>query len=128
MELVKYLAKHNIPQAIATSSARDNFVLKTVNHQDWLSYFATITLGDDPAIKRGKPAPDIFLVTANRLNAKPEQCLVFEDSRSGMEAAIAANMSVVVIPDPAFDKELFTAADLVLNSMSEFNPQTIISG
>ena len=127
IELVKHLARHNIPQAIATSSARDNFEMKTVNHQDWLSCFETITLGDDPEIVRGKPAPDIFLLTAKRLNARPEQCLVFEDSRSGMEAAIAASMSVVVIPDPLFDKKLFSAADLVLNSMTEFNPELIVN-
>ncbi len=125
IELVKHLAQHNIPQAIATSSAQDNFEMKTVNHQDWLQYFETITLGDDPEIERGKPAPDIFLITAQRLNAQPEQCLVFEDSRSGMEAAIAASMSVVVVPDPLFDKNLFSAADLVLDSMTKFDPKLI---
>lgn len=123
IELIQHLAKHNIPQAIATSSSRENFEMKTVNHQDWLKYFEIITLGDDPEIKQGKPAPDIFLLTAKRLNAEPQKCLVFEDSRSGMEAAIAAKMSVVVIPDPVFDKQLFSAGDLVLNSMTEFDPQ-----
>ena len=125
IELVKYLDKHNIPQAIATSSSRQNFEMKTVNHQDWLKYFELFTLGDDPEIKRGKPAPDIFLLTAKRLDAKPENCLVFEDSLSGMKAAIAAKMSVVVIPDPVFDKKLFSVADLVLNSMTEFDSTMI---
>jgi len=125
IKLVKHLAQHSIPQAIATSSAKGNFEMKTVNHQDWLQYFETITLGDDPEIKQGKPAPDIFLLTAQRLNVKPQQCLVFEDSRSGMEAAIAASMSVVVIPDPLFDKKLFSAADLILDSMTQFNPELI---
>ena len=125
IELVRHLANHNIPQAIATSSSRQNFAMKTVEHQDWLKYFETITLGDDPQIERGKPVPDIFLLTAKRLNAKPENCLVFEDSRSGMEAAIAAKMSIVVIPDPVLDKQLFSAADLVLNSMTEFEPGMI---
>ena len=126
IESIRYLAKHNIPQAIATSSSRENFEMKTANHQDWLKYFETITLGDDPEIKQGKPAPDIFLLTAKRLNANPKNCLVFEDSRSGMEAAIAAKMSVVVIPDPVFDKQLFCAADLVLNTMTEFDPKIIV--
>ena len=125
IELIQHLARYNIPQAIATSSSRENFAMKTVNHQDWLQYFKTITLGDDRAIKQGKPAPDIFLLTAQRLNAQPQNCLVFEDSRSGMEAAIAAGMSVVVVPDPVVNKELFSAADLVLNSMKEFDPKMI---
>ena len=123
-ELVEHLAKHNISQAIATSSSQENFAMKTVNHQQWLKHFQVITLGDDPEIKQGKPAPDIFLLTVKRLNAQPEQCLVFEDSLSGMKAAIAAGMSVVVIPDPVLERKLFSAADRVLNSMTEFNPQT----
>ena len=125
VELIEHLARHNIPQAIATSSSRQNFEMKTVQHQNWLKHFELFTLGDDPEIGRGKPAPDIFLLTAKRLNAQPENCLVFEDSLSGMKAAIAAGMSVVVIPDPVFDKKIFSAADLVLNSMTEFEPKMI---
>ncbi len=85
--------------------------------------FDLTTLGDDPEIKRGKPAPDIFLLAAKRLNASPEQCLVFEDSLAGMKAAIAAGMSVVVIPNTVFDQQLFQAANQILGSMAEFNPQ-----
>jgi len=97
--------------------------MKTVNHQSWLKLFCSTTLGDDPAIKQGKPAPDIFLLAAKRLNADPKQCLVFEDSVAGMQAAIAAGISVVAIPDPVFDRKLFDDADLVLDSMSKFKPQ-----
>jgi pseudouridine-5'-monophosphatase len=123
IELTQHLAKHNIPQAIASSSSRHHFEMKTVNYQQWLKTFTTITLGDDPEISQGKPAPDIFLLAAKRLNAAPEQCLVFEDSLAGMKAAIAAGMSVVVIPDPVFDRQLFEAANLVLSSMAQFEPQ-----
>ena len=125
IELIEHLAQHDIPQAIATSSSRQNFEMKTVQHQGWLKHFELFTFGDDPEIKQGKPAPDIFLLTAKRLNAKPEQCLVFEDSLSGMKAAIAAQMSVVVVPDPVFDKKIFSAADRVLNSITEFDPKII---
>ena len=125
VELIQHLAQYNIPQAIATSSSRQNFEMKTVGHQDWLKHIDLYILGDDPEIKQGKPAPDIFLLTAQRLNAKPENCLVFEDSLSGTKAAIAAGMFVVTIPDPVFDKQLFSAANLVLNSMTEFDPTMI---
>ena len=123
VELIRHLDKHNIPQAIASSSSRRHFEMKTVNHQSWLKLLSSTTLGDDPAIKQGKPAPDIFLLAAKRLNANPEECLVFEDSIAGMKAATAAGMSVVVVPDAVFDRQLFTDADLVLNSMLEFEPQ-----
>ncbi len=125
VNLVEHLANHNVPQAIATSSSRQNFEMKTVQHQDWLKHFELFTFGDDPEIEQGKPAPDIFLLTAKRLNAQPENCIVFEDSLSGMKAAIAAGMYVVVIPDPVFDKKLFSAADRVLNSMTEFDSRII---
>lgn len=123
VELIQHLADHHVPQAIASSSSRHHFEMKTINHQQWLQLFKITTLGDDPEIKQGKPAPDIFLLTAKRLKANPEQCLVFEDSVAGMLAAIAAGMSVVVIPDPVFDSQLFKAADQILTSMTEFNPQ-----
>lgn len=122
-ELTQYLSDCNIPQAIASSSSRHHFEMKTVNHQQWLKIFEMVTLGDDPEIEQGKPSPDIFLLTAKRLNTIPENCLVFEDSIAGIKAAIAARMSVVAIPDPVFDQQLFQEADQVLNSMTEFNPQ-----
>ena len=123
VELIKHLASHNIPQAIASSSSQHHFDLKTINHQSWLKLLQNTTLGDDPEIKQGKPAPDIFLLAAKRLNAPPESCLVFEDSVAGMQAAIAAGMSIVAIPDPVFERDLFKDADLILSSMQEFEPE-----
>lgn len=122
-KLTYHLFKAQIPQAIASSSSRHHFNMKTINHQEWLKIFDHIILGDDPAIAQGKPAPDIFLLAAKRLNAQPVNCLVFEDSIAGMKAALAAGMSVVAIPDPMFDKKLFSQANQVLNSMIEFEPQ-----
>jgi len=123
VELIQNLSTHNVHQAIASSSSRHHFEMKTVNHQQWLKLIPLTILGDDPEIKQGKPAPDIFLLTAKRLNAQPEDCLVFEDSLAGIKAAIAAEMSVVAIPDPVFNRELFKDANQVLSSMWEFNPQ-----
>ncbi|MBE9047212.1 HAD-IA family hydrolase [Pleurocapsales cyanobacterium LEGE 10410] len=123
IELIQHLSDYNTPQAIASSSSRHHFAMKTVNHQQWLDVFEIVTLGDDPEIERGKPAPDIFLLAAKKLNAAPEQCLVFEDSVAGIKAAIAAGMSVVAVPDPVFDRCLFQEADQVLNSLTEFDPE-----
>jgi beta-phosphoglucomutase-like phosphatase (HAD superfamily) len=49
-------------------------------------------------VERGKPAPDMFLLAAERMGVAPEDCLVFEDGRSGLEAAKAAGMEAVFIP------------------------------
>ncbi len=49
-------------------------------------------------VKRGKPSPDMFLLAAERMGMAPKDCLVFEDGRSGVEAAKAAGMEVVFVP------------------------------
>jgi pseudouridine-5'-monophosphatase len=54
-------------------------------------------MGNDPEIKKGKPAPDIFLLAAKRMKADPAHCLVFEDSPAGVEAAPAAAVYSVAV-------------------------------
>ena len=84
-----------VPQAIATSSAAVTFNKKVKRHRDWLKLFQAIVLGDHPAVKQSKPAPDSFLVAARRLGTLPETCLVLEDSPAGIKAAKAAGMKVI---------------------------------
>lgn len=123
VRLIRHLHRYQIPQALATSSAGRSFQLKTTNHQDLLALFNCIVLGDDPDIDRGKPAPDIFLITAKRLQAFPEYCLVFEDAPAGVEAAVAAGMSAIAVPDSSMDRQLYDKARQILNSLTEFEPQ-----
>jgi pseudouridine-5'-monophosphatase len=120
-ELVAHLHRHRIPQAVATSSTRSLFELKTRRH-DWFALFDTIVTGDDPQIKRGKPAPDIFLTAAQRLAVAPANCLVFEDAPSGMRAALAAGMSVVTVPEPEMDKSVYRDAHQILETLQAFDP------
>jgi beta-phosphoglucomutase-like phosphatase (HAD superfamily) len=123
MELTQHFYQAGIPQAIASSSSQRPFNAKTTHHQQWMQQFHCIVLGDDPDVKQGKPSSDIFLVTAQRLGARPEQCLVFEDSLAGVIAAKQAAMTVVAVPDPIMDKSLFQEADETLNSLDEFDTQ-----
>jgi HAD superfamily hydrolase (TIGR01509 family) len=83
-------------KAVATSTARERAIYK-LKVAGVEAKFETFAGGDDVA--RGKPAPDIFLLAAERLGVPPEECLVFEDSDPGVLAAQAAGMRVVVIPD-----------------------------
>ncbi|KAK3811787.1 MAG: HAD-like domain-containing protein [Benniella sp.] len=106
MRLVRHLKKHNIPIAVATSSHRVNFELKSRNNQDLFQLFDVIVCGDDPAIKRGKPNPDIFYIAKERLekhwgvqDVLDEHCLVFEDSPIGVQAGVNASMKVLWVPD-----------------------------
>ncbi|GFT25803.1 pseudouridine-5'-phosphatase [Nephila pilipes] len=124
-KLVKHLSENKIPLAIATSSKKETYDLKTKNHQELLDLFHHSVLAPNEAeVKRGKPAPDVFLVCARRFEDKPspEKVLVFEDSPSGVLAAVAAGMQVVMVPDPRVDAKLCKNATLVLNSLEKFQP------
>jgi len=68
-------------------------------------------------VRRGKPAPDVFLETARRLAMEPHSCLVVEDSGNGLAAARAAGMPCVVIPCGATLDQDFTGADVTLRSL-----------
>ena len=122
LHLTRHLKEKGVPQAVATSSDRHYFNLKTSRHKEWFATFEVLVTGDDPAVKHGKPAPDIFLVAAERLEAKPAACLVFEDAPSGVRAARAAGMSVVAVPDPNMDTAAYSGADEILRSLEQFDP------
>jgi pseudouridine 5'-phosphatase len=120
--LTEHLARHGVPQAVASSSRRRDFELKITRHREWFACFQCVVLGDDPEVKRGKPAPDIFLAAAARIGAVPSQCLVIEDAPSGVEAARAAGMPVVAVPNPAMSADEFPGANQILSSLESFDP------
>jgi mannitol-1-/sugar-/sorbitol-6-/2-deoxyglucose-6-phosphatase len=81
--------------------------------------FEVIVTGDE--VERGKPHPDIYLFTAEKLQVDTDSCLVVEDALAGIAAAKAANMRVAAIPDTRFvDPRLYTKeADYLLCDLSE---------
>lgn len=99
-EAIAEVERLGIPFALATSTGQKLFAHKSASHSKLFSPFHAIVVGDDPAVGRGKPAPDIFLEAARRINATDmESCLVVEDSPNGVLGALAAGMQVVWIPD-----------------------------
>lgn len=85
------------PVAIATGGAAE-VALPTIKNAGLSDLFKIVITPADVAPGRGKPAPDMFLEAARRMNVAPQACLVFEDAVPGIEAAKAAGMSVVVVP------------------------------
>ncbi len=116
------MARRGAVQAVATSSEKRLFEIKISRHREWFSLFRAVVTGDDPRVRSGKPAPDIFLRAAEDLDVDPEDCVVFEDAPSGVEAALAAGMQVVAIPDPAMDRTLYREVTWVVESFEEVCP------
>ncbi|KAF2483081.1 HAD-like domain-containing protein [Neohortaea acidophila] len=119
-ELLRILGKQtDVKIALATSSQTMNFKLKTGHLEELFAVFAdeNRVLGDDERIGkgRGKPAPDIYLVALETINARlrkeggkeitPAECLVFEDSVPGVESGRRAGMQVVWCPHPGLLNE-----------------------
>lgn len=94
--LLSTLRDYGVPTAVATSSpaARAELALREAGIAEYFSVVVTCEAGS-----RGKPAPDIFLAAARRLEVPAPACVVLEDSDSGAQAAVAAGMRVIVIPD-----------------------------
>ena len=115
-DLLDFLQNNQIKIAVATSSATD-VARKKLRVAGLFHLFGTIVYGDD--VENGKPAPDIFLIAANKLGVSPEDCLVLEDSEAGIVAAHAAGMKPVMVPDiKQPDPEIMHLALQVLPSLS----------
>ncbi len=98
-EVIEHIEeKHgHIPLAVVSGSRRGS-VLHSLSVLGLVEKFDVLVCAEDYA--RGKPAPDCFLTAAERLGVRPEDCLVFEDTDMGIEAATAAGMSWVRVPAP----------------------------
>jgi beta-phosphoglucomutase len=118
IDLLDKLQSRNIPLAIATSAIRGyaNFIMNKFRLRKYFSVI--ITAGD---VIEGKPSPEIYLETANKLKINPENCLVIEDSILGVESAKAAGMKVVAITSSFSKEELKGLADYVIDSFSDFD-------
>ena len=71
-----------------------------------------------------KPAPDIFLDAAKKINMKPEDCVVIEDSPNGVKAALAAGMKVIALSGSTTPDKL-KKADLIIDSLEKLNHNMI---
>lgn len=101
----------NIPMGVATAAGQENiaFVLQGL----MLGVFFSAIVGAED-IQKGKPDPEIFIKSANKLNIHPENCIVFEDSLFGIEAAQRAGMRAVFITTSHRPEELGDQPALLL--------------
>lgn len=110
-----------IPMAIATSGIKVN-IDYMFKHLPIEHYFKTVVYSKH--IKKGKPDPEIYLLTARKLNVHPENCVVFEDSVAGVQSAKLAGMKVIAITTTHTKDEL-TLADQIINDYEDVSLRDI---
>ncbi len=115
--LLSFVEEHALSSAVATSSDGTQTEV-SLRSAGLLGRFDAVVTGDQ--IARGKPAPDIYLEAAVRLDLDPEECVALEDSDAGVFAANAAGMLTLCVPDmvPPSDAAK-RAARCVLDSLDE---------
>lgn len=128
MDLLDYVRGKGYRLGIASSTARPR-MLKTLRNgllcrldgvPDLDEVFETVLSGSDVA--RLKPAPDIYLLAAERLGAEPGRCVVFEDSEAGVRAAKAAGMAAIAVPHFFTAHQDHSAADAILSKLTDAIP------
>ena len=103
------------------SSTSKKGVIHKLTVAGLIDRFETLVGGDEVA--NGKPAPDIFLTAAARLGVLPDGCMVLEDSEAGIQAAHAAGMLPVMVPDvKPPSPEIEAVAYAVLPSLKDTIP------
>jgi HAD superfamily hydrolase (TIGR01509 family) len=109
------------PLGLASSSNRP--VIEAVLGLADLAQFFAVTVSSEE-VARGKPAPDVYLAAARKLGVEPVACAVIEDSANGIRAGVAAQMSVVAIPNREFPPppDVLALAKVVLPSISNLTP------
>lgn len=106
-----------IPMALATSSSSAAVAHKSTPHP-WLELITVRVHGDDPALRAGKPEPDVFLLAAERLGVAPECCWAFEDSPAGATAAARAGCRVHVVAPEGLPRQAYPSGVIWLDSLN----------
>ena len=119
VELVQSVAAQ-YPTGLASGSPRQLIDIVT-GHSAFNGCFQVILSADE--IGKGKPAPDVYLATAERMGIDPTQCACLEDSGFGILSGKTAGMFVIAVPDERFPPadEYLDQADVVLGSLAEFS-------
>ncbi len=111
-KVIDYLIKNNIPFALGSASKNARTILKKIH---LLEKFDAIVDGND--VSKAKPDPEVFLIAAEKINIKPENSIVFEDSVAGVQAANNAKMISVGIGE----QETLGEADHVFIDFTEID-------
>jgi HAD superfamily hydrolase (TIGR01509 family) len=116
LPLLQSLDRAEIPKAIGTSSRRV-FVDKVLRPFALGPRFQFLLTSE--SVQRGKPAPDIYLLAADRFGIRPSEMMVLEDSEIGCSAAVAAGTFAVAVPGDHSAAHCFDGAQFVADSLAD---------
>lgn len=109
------LNKHSVPMAVATSAPEENanYILSRLKIEHYFDFVL-----DSSHVSTGKPDPEVYLKSAEKIGKSPSNCIVFEDSVSGVQAGLNAGATVIGVMTTHTAEEL-RDCDLVINDFSE---------
>lgn len=122
-DFLRTAKKQGIVIALATSSTRKKPETH-LNRLNLMKYFDLLVTAED--VQRIKPAPDLFLKTAEKVGCTVEECLVIEDSLNGLKAGLNANMRVLVVPNDVTKYCDFQGEYLMVNSLEDVDVEKLI--
>lgn len=119
-ELLQDLSGLGVPLAVATSTRGERARIKLAR-SGIDGYFRHVVTSSD--VTHAKPAPDLYLLAAQRLGVPPAECLALEDSEFGVRAATAAGIRVIQVPDLISATDLSRSLATVVDSLPLARPQ-----
>ncbi|NNC69925.1 MAG: HAD family phosphatase [Flavobacteriaceae bacterium] len=122
LNFLEELKAHNFETAVATSAPRANMDL-IIDHLNIRTHMGSM-MGSEDVVEH-KPAPEVYLNSANNLKVPISQCIVFEDSYSGVTAALNANMKVVGVLSSHTKKEL-PPCDLYIENYTQITAKDLL--
>ncbi len=123
-KLLKLLKDNGIKIAVASSSRMDHilYITKNIGAQ---KYFDAFVSGRE--VPRTKPFPDVYVEAARKLNVDPKDCIAFEDSETGVQAATDAGIKVIAVPSTYTKHHNFQKAYKKISSLTEATPEFLAS-
>ena len=124
-DLMESLKAAGIPMAVGTSTPREN--VDAVSSMIGVSgYFDAIISSED--VQKGKPDPEVFLKAADALNTEPGNCVVFEDSLYGVQAALSGGMKAVALTTTHRIRHFDTTwPHRIVNSLADVNLELLVN-
>lgn len=119
-DFLKSLKAAGVPTAIVTSSNNAKMRVLFEELPGFSKYFDTVVTDSD--VTRSKPDPEAYQLAARRLGVPSEHCVVFEDSRAGLEAGRRAGGKVVAVATTLTREDIADKGDIVVDSLAELTP------